>query len=200
MAAALDGTGEAVVLWDGAIRGMQVHPVSPTAQARPVEPVLADACAGGAGRIAAAPSSTVAAIAYQGRPRGLWITYRDAGPPALEAAPRICDALWWPQLRGVRRAPAGRIKLYLRLSKPVAHVAVTVRDRHRRVLSLRRLGARPVGYTSLTLRGRHSALRLRPGLYRITARVADAAGRRSPVTHIDLRVVRRSSAFRAPNP
>jgi hypothetical protein len=188
--AALDGAGEALVLWDGALRGMQVHPVSPTAQAGPPEPVLADACSGGGGRIAAAPSSTVAAIAYQGRPRGLWITYRDAGAAALEAGPRICEARWWPALPGVRRAPAGRIKLHLRLSKPVAHVAITVRDRHRRVLSIRRLGSRPVGYTSVTLRGRHSALKLPPGLYRITARIADAAGRRSPLTRIDLRVVR----------
>jgi hypothetical protein len=187
--AAVDGAGEALVLWDGPLAGMQVHPVSPAAQAGPVEPVLADACAGGGGRIAAAPSSTVAAIAYLGR-QGLSVTYRDAGPPAPEAPPRICDQRWWPQLPGTRRARAGRVRLSLRLSKPVAHVAVTVRNRQRRVLSMRRLGARPVGYTSVTLRGRHSVPGLSPGLYRITTRVADAAGRRSRPTHLDLRVVR----------
>ena len=156
--AALDGAGETLVLWDGPMRGMQVHPVSPTAQPGPAEPVLADACAGGGGRLAADPSSTVAAIAYQGRPHGLWITYRDAAAPALEATPRICDLRWSPQLPGAHRARAGRIKLYLRLSKPVARIVVTVRGRHRRVLSNTRLGPRPVGYTSVTLRGPHSAL------------------------------------------
>ena len=161
-----------------------------TARARGTR--LADACAGGGGRLAADPSSTVAAIAYQGRPHGLWITYRDAAAPALEATPRICDLRWSPQLPGAHRARAGRIKLYLRLSKPVARIVVTVRGRHRRVLSNTRLGPRPVGYTSVTLRGPHSALTLPPGRYSITARAADTAGRRSRPTSINLRVVRPS--------
>jgi hypothetical protein len=189
--AALDGAGETLVLWDGPSRGMQIHPVSPMAQAGPAEPVLADACAGGGGHIAVAASSTVAAVAYHGRSDGLWIVYRDAGAPAPEVAPRICELRWWPALPGAHRAPAGPIRLYLRLSKPTARLVVTVRDRHRRVLSSRRLGPRPVGYASLTLRGRHGAPTLPAGRYRVTATAIDAAGRRSAATAIDLRVVRR---------
>jgi hypothetical protein len=188
--AGLDGAGETLVLWDGPSRGMQVHPVSPTARAGPAEPVLADACAGGGGRLAVAPFSTVAAIAYQGRPHGLWIAYRDAGTPAPEVAPRICALRWSPALRGAHRARAGRIRFYVRVSKPTARLVVTVRDRRRRVVSSRRLGPRPVGYTTLMLRGRHAAPALPAGRYRVTATATDAAGRRSPATSIELRVVR----------
>jgi hypothetical protein len=190
LGAAVDGAGETLVLWEGPTHGMQIHPVSPTAQAGPVERVLANACAGGGGRLTAAPSSTVAAIAYQGRPRGLWVVYRDAGPSMREVAPQICELRWSPVLAGGRRAPAGRIRLYLRLSKPIAHLDVIVRDRRRRVLWTRRLGPRSVGYTNLALRGRHSAPTLRPGRYRVTARATDAAGRRSPSTSVNLRVTR----------
>jgi hypothetical protein len=189
--AALDGAGETLVLWDGPSRGMQIHAVSPTAQAGPVEPLLANACAGGNGHLAVDPSSTVAAVAYHGRPDGLWIVYRDSGAPAPDAAPRICELRSWPTLPGAHRAPAGPIRLFARLSKPTAHLVVTVRDRHRRVVSSRRLGPRPVGYASLTLRGRHAAPTLPAGRYRVTATAIDAAGRRSPATALDLRVVRR---------
>ncbi len=189
--AALDGAGETLVLWDGPSRGMQVHPVSPTAQAGSAEPVLADACAGGGGHLAVAPLSTVAAVAYHGRPHGLWIAYRDAGTPALEVAPRICDLRWSPALPEARRAPAGPIRLYVRLSRPIARLAVTVRDRRRRVLSSRRLGPRAVGYTTLMLRGRHASPTLPAGRYRVTAEATDAAGRHSPAISIHLRVVRR---------
>jgi hypothetical protein len=188
--AALDGAGETLVLWDGPSRGMQVHPVSPTAHAGPAEPVLADACAGGGGHLAVAPSSTVAAVAYQGRPHGLWIAYRDTGMPALEAVPRICELRCSPGLSGARRARAGPVRLYVRLSKPIARLVVTVRDRRRRVLSSRRLGSRPVGYTSLALQGRHATPTLPAGRYRVRAEATDAAGRRSPATSVDLRVVR----------
>jgi hypothetical protein len=188
--AALDGAGETLVLWDGPSRGLQIHPVSPTARAGPAEPVLANACAGGGGHLAVDPFSTVAAVAYHGRPHGLWIAYRDTGAPAPEAAPRICELRWSPTLRGAHRAPAGPIRLYLRLSKPTEHLVVTVRDRRRRVLSSRRLGPRPVGYTSLALRGRHATLTLAAGRYHVTATATDAAGRHSPATAIELRVVR----------
>jgi hypothetical protein len=189
--AALDGAGETLVLRDGPSRGMQIHPVSPMAQAGPAEPLLANACAGGSGHLAVDPFSTVAAVAYHGRPDGLWIVYRDTGAPAPEAAPRICELRWSPALPGAHRAPAGPIRLFARLSKPTARLVVTVRDRHRRVLSSRRLGPRPVGYASLTLRGRHGAPTLPAGRYRVTATATDLAGRQSPATAIDLRVVRR---------
>jgi hypothetical protein len=189
--AALDGAGETLVLWDGPSRGMQVHPVSPTAQAGPAEPLLANACAGGSGHLAVDPVSTVAAVAYHGRPHGLWIVYRDTGALAPEAAPRICELRCSPTRSGAHRAPAGPIRLFARLSKPTAHLVVLVRDRDRRVLSFRRLGPRPVGYASLTLRGRHGAPTLPAGRYRVTATATDAAGRHSPATAIDLRVVGR---------
>ena len=50
--AAVDGAGETLVLRDGPSRGMQIHPVSPTAKAGPAESVLANACAGGSGHLA----------------------------------------------------------------------------------------------------------------------------------------------------
>jgi hypothetical protein len=196
---AVTSDGEALVLWDGPVLGMQVHPIAPSGQAEPPEPVLQDACRGGAGVLAAGGPPGVAVAAFQyGRDGEVWVTYRNAGAPAQPVRPRVCEMRWRP------RVPAGglalhgaRVHLTLRLSKPVASVTVTVRTapaghrRRARVVSRRRLRARPTGWVDLTLRGAHGAQRLSPGRYRVSAQAVDSAGRRSPLATATVRIVRR---------
>jgi hypothetical protein len=204
-AASITSDGEALVLWEGPLLGMQVHPVSPSGQAEPLEPILQDACHGATGVLSAGGPPGVAVAAWQaihsppGADHEVWAAYRNAGPPPRPLSPRICSVLWEPRVPGIgATVPSGRVHLYLRLSKPVAHVSVTVRTapsgrrRHGRVLSRQRLGARPTGYVGLTLRGRHGSWRLAPGRYRVSATAVDTSGRRSPRVTTTVRVLRRS--------
>jgi hypothetical protein len=196
---AVTSDGEALVLWEGPVLGMQVHPFAPSGQAEPPEPVLQDACRGGGGVLAAGgPPGAAVAVWQAGRDGQIWVTYRNGGAPAQPARPRVCQLQFSPRVSGAGVVVrSGRVDLTLRLSKPVGHVAVTVRtapDRHRprgRVLARQRLGAHPTGYAVLTLRGAHGARRLSPGRYRVSAQAIDAAGRRSPLASATMRVVRR---------
>jgi hypothetical protein len=196
---AVTSDGEALVLWAGPVLGMQVHPVAPSGQAEPPEPVLQDACRSGGGILAAGGPPGAAVAAWQaGRDGQVWVTYRNAGAPPQPAPLRVCQMLW------TRRAPgagvvvrSGRVDLTLRLSKPVARVTVIVRTapaghrRRARVVGRQRLGAHPTGYVGLTLRGAHGARRLSPGRYRVSAQAVDRGGRRSPLATATVRVVRR---------
>jgi hypothetical protein len=108
-AGAVTADGETLVLWDGPVLGMHAHPFSPAGPPSPAEPLLQDACGGGGGLIAGAPSAGVAAVASQGRPRGLWVVYRAAGPPAAPRRPRVCDVRFDPRVPG--GGVRGRVKL-----------------------------------------------------------------------------------------
>jgi hypothetical protein len=80
---AVTSDGEALVLWEGPVLGVQVHPLAPSGQAEPPEPVLQDACRGGGGVLAAGGPPGVALAAWQaGRDGQIWVTYRNAGAPA----------------------------------------------------------------------------------------------------------------------
>jgi hypothetical protein len=202
--AAITGDGEALILWDGPVLGMQVHPVSPSGQAEPPEPLLQDACRGSAGVLAADGPPGVAIAAWQAAyspapgPHEVWVAYRNAGPPPRPRRPRICQLLWPSRVPGALATVAsGRVDLYLRLSKPVARVNVTLRAApsgrrgHGRLLARQQLGVRPAGYAHLSLRGAHGTRRLAPGRYRVSAQAIDADGRRSPRMSTTVRAVRR---------
>jgi hypothetical protein len=206
---AVTSDGEALVLWDGPVLGMQVHPLAPSGQAEPPEPVLQDACRGGGGILAAGgPPGAAVAVWQAGRDGQIWVTYRNAGAPAQPARPRVCQLLFSPRVPGAGVVVrSGRVDLTVRLSKPVARVAVTVRTapggsraaghpRRARVLGRQRLGAHPTGYVVLTLRGAHGARRLSPGRYRVSAQAVDSAGRRSALASATIRVERRRTAGR----
>jgi hypothetical protein len=206
---AVTSDGEALVLWDGPVLGMQVHPLAQSGQAEPPELVLQDACRGGGGILAAGgPPGAAVAVWQAGRDGQIWVTYRNAGAPAQPARPRVCQLLFSPRMPGAGVVVrSGRVDLTLRLSKPVARVAVTVRTapagsraaghpRRGRVLGRQRLGAHPTGYVVLTLRGAHGARRLSPGGYRVSAQAVDSAGRRSALASATIPVVRRRTAGR----
>jgi hypothetical protein len=184
---AVTGGGEALALWTGANTGVTVHPVTAAGSAEPTEPLLADACLSyGAVIDAGAGAQAVAVLAQRG---GLWIAYRAAGTPARPRRPRICDLVWASPL-GVGRAIVrpGPVDLYVRVSKPVAGLTVTVR--RGATTAHRRVGPRPTGYVRVRLHGRGGAPRLSAGRYRVTVRAVDRAGRHAVARAATLKVVR----------
>ena len=186
--AVLTGDGETLVLWSSADTGVTVHPFGATGRHGPTEPLVDDACSTGGAELAAGAGAQAAALFAQRR--GVWIAYRAAGPPARPRPPRIC-ALAWASHQSVFDRPvarAGRVDLYMRLSKPVARVTVEVRGGA--TVTHRRLGPRPAGYARVRLHGRGGVPRLSAGRYRVTVHAVDAAGRRAAARVVTLRVTR----------
>ena len=192
--AVLTGDGETLVLWSSADTRVTVHPFDAAGRRGPIEPLVDDGCSTGGAELAAGAGAQAAALFAQGR--GVWIGYRAAGPPARPRAPRIC-ALAWASHRSVLDRPvaqAGRVDLYVRLSKPVARVTVEVR--RGRSVAHRRLGPRPAGYARVRLHGRGGAPRLSAGRYRVTVRAVDAVGLRAAARVVTLRVTRAAGSRR----
>jgi hypothetical protein len=90
---------------------------------------------------------------------------------------------------------AGRVDLYLRVSKPIARLTVALRRGS--TVAHRRLGPRPPGHVRVRLRGRGGAPRLTAGHYRVTVRAVDRAGRHAAARAVTLRVVRAPRVKRA---
>jgi hypothetical protein len=182
------GGGETLALWTGTNAGVTVHPLSAAGQREPNEPLLADACVAVEAKIAAGPGAQAAALFLHRR--RLWISYRAAGVPARPRPPRIC-ALAWRSGQAVFPGPvarAGRIDLYVRVSKPIARLTVEVR--RGTTVAHRRVGPRPTGYVRVRLPGRGGAPRLSSGRYRVTVRAVDRGGRQAVARAVALRVTR----------
>jgi hypothetical protein len=186
--AALTGGGETLTVWSGSAKGVSIHPLSAAGGREPIESLVDDACATGGAEIAGGPGEQAAAL-FLG-PRGVWIAYRAAGTPARPRRPRICS-LGWASTNSFRDRPlarAGRVDLYVAISKPIARL--TVELRRGSTVAHRRLGPRPTGYVRVRLRGRGGAPRLSAGRYRVTVRAVDREGRHAAARTVTLRVTR----------
>ena len=186
--AVLTGGGETLALWSGGAAGVTIHPLSAAGERERAEPLPADACNTGGAVIAAGAGAQAAALFIQRR--GLWIAFRAAGTAARPRPPRICSLIWASanSADARPRARAGRVDLYVRISKPIAHL--TVELRRGTTVARRRLGPRPTGYVRIRLPGRGRAGGLSAGRYRVTVRAVDHEGRRSAARTVTLRVTR----------
>jgi hypothetical protein len=186
--AALTGGGETLTVWSGGAKGVSIHPLAATGGREPIELLVADACATGGAKIAAGAGAQAAALFLS--PHGVWIAYRDAGTPAGPRPPRICSLAWTtPTSSAFRpRVPAGRVDLYVRVSKPIARLTVDVR--RGTTLTRRRVGPRPTGWIRVRLHGHGDAPRLSAGRYRVTMRAVDRDGRHAAARTVTLKVAR----------
>jgi hypothetical protein len=185
--AALTGGGETLTVWSGSAKGVSIHPLSAAGSRERIESLVDDACATGGAEIAAGPGAQAAALFLQ--PRGVWIAYRGAATPARPRRPRICSFAWVDATSAALRprVRAGRVDLYVRVSKPIARV--TVELRRGSTIAHRRLGPRPTGYVRVRLHGRGGAPRLSAGRYRVTVRAVDRDGRHAAARTVTLKVV-----------
>jgi len=186
--AALTGGGETLTVWSGSAKGVSIHPLSAAGGREPIEALVDDACATGGAQIAGGPGAQATTL-FLG-PRGVWIAYRAAGTPARPRPPRICSFAWADGTSAALRprVRAGRIDLYVRVSKPVARL--TVELRRGSTAAHRRLAPRPAGYVRVRLHGPGGAPRLSAGRYRVTVRAVDRDGRHAAARAVTLKVTR----------